>query len=110
MLHPLAEDRERSGAGFAPDGSLLAWVDGMYQRPHSFLERTFGRWSNVKPALHLLPAGSGPEDVRSRLNFHVLGFGNGPETHGALNDTHWHFWRDQFLRGTPSTATSEDPL
>jgi pimeloyl-ACP methyl ester carboxylesterase len=105
MLHPLAEDRERSGWGFAPDGSLLAWVDGMYEHPHSFLERTFGRWSNVKPALHLVP-----NDVRPRMHLHVLGFGNGPEKHGQLNDTHWLFWRDEFLLGKPDQAISEDPL
>ncbi|MDB4975926.1 MAG: hypothetical protein JWN48_4267 [Myxococcaceae bacterium] len=103
MLHPLAEDRERSAIGFAPDGSLLAWVDGMYQHPHSFLERTFGRWSNVKPALHLLPAGESSTDVRPRMHFHVLGFGKSPETHGALNDIHWHFWREEFYLGTQSS-------
>ncbi|MET0287410.1 MAG: hypothetical protein ABW352_23190 [Polyangiales bacterium] len=105
MLHPLAEDRERSGWGFAPDGSLLAWVDGMYEHPHSFLERTFGRWSNVKPALHLFP-----DDVRAQMHFHVLGFGNTPEKHGQLNDTHWLFWRDEFLLGEPDRATTEDPI
>jgi pimeloyl-ACP methyl ester carboxylesterase len=102
MLHPFAEDRERSAAGFAPDGSLLVWIDSMFGHPHSFLERTFGRWANVKVALHLVPGNDKAPcaiPVRERMHFHVLGFGANPETHGALNDAEWAFWRDDFLLG-----------
>lgn len=101
MLHPRAEDRERSAAGFAPDGSLLVWIDSMYGHPHSFVERTFGRWLNVKTAMHLIP---GPDDgdaqtLRKRMHFRVLAAESGPTTHGSLNDPEWYFWRDAFLMG-----------
>jgi len=108
MLHPRAEDRERSAYGFAPDGSLLVWIDSMYEHPHSFVERTFGRWDNVKPAMHLIP---GPDDsddaraLRNRMHFRVLAVEDGPTTRGSLNDPEWKFRRDAFLMGKAETPT-----
>ena len=53
-LHPFAEDRERRAGMLAPDGSLLVWVDSMFEPSRHFLDRRFGRWENLKPVLPYL--------------------------------------------------------
>ncbi|MDB4985878.1 MAG: hypothetical protein JWN04_1056 [Myxococcaceae bacterium] len=63
VLHPYAEDREREYATAVPDGSLLVWVDSMFQGASSFLGRTFGRWENLRPAVRLFHERSVQVDV-----------------------------------------------
>jgi hypothetical protein len=97
-LHPQAEDRERSLGGVTPDGSLLVWIDSMFQNPPSFLERTFGRWENVRPALHLVPT-----ELRERMHFRVFGLDNGdPQGHGEVNDACRRFWLRAYWLGSPA--------
>lgn len=55
-LHPLNESRELFAGGVAPQGSLLEWVDEMFEGPRSPDERTMGKWSNFKRNAHLIPA------------------------------------------------------
>ena len=50
LLHPYAEATERFAGGMAPDGSLLEWVDNMYERPKTIFDRTLGKWRNLKMA------------------------------------------------------------
>jgi hypothetical protein len=99
-LHPHVEDRERSLKGVTPDGSLLVWIDSMFQNPPSFLERTFGRWENVRPALHLVPT-----ELRGRMHFRVFGIDNDdPQGHGEMNDTCRRFWLRSYWLGTASSC------
>lgn len=42
MLHPWHEARETSAWGLAPAGSLLVWIDSMYEHSDSAFDRTLG--------------------------------------------------------------------
>jgi hypothetical protein len=67
MLHPLAESQEQEGYGFPPQGSLLEWVDEMFERPRSVEDRTFGKWRNVRQTIRLFPG-----EVRPYMHFRVF--------------------------------------
>ena len=67
MLHPLAESQDQEGLGFPPQGSLLEWVDEMFERPRSVEDRTFGKWRNVRQTIRLFPG-----DVRQYMHFRVF--------------------------------------
>lgn len=47
MLHPQRESRETNIRYAVPQGSLLEWIDEMFEDPRSIDERTIGKWSNV---------------------------------------------------------------
>lgn len=114
VLHPFAEDRERSAGTLAPDGSLLVWVDSMFETSPHFLDRRFGRWENLEPVLPLLlrEQGMAPLDKHSdpnalprRMHFTVQGFGSAPQRHAELNDVERRFWCPAFWKGQPLGAT-----
>lgn len=97
-LHPMNEARESSSGGFAVSGSMLVWIDEMFERPKTLPDRTIGQWRNVrmvKPAL--------PRDLQRLMLFKVFDrhAGDPPEasnplSHGAFNDEGVRFWRPQF--------------
>lgn len=100
MLHPLNEARERSLRGFAPTGSLLAWIDEMYNDPVDMEDRTVGQWKNVRAAKHIFPL-----KAQERMLFRVFNrqgkdcSPNGPPhptMHSQFNDTESKFWRPAF--------------
>lgn len=93
MLHPLAEARERSfHQGAAPSGTLLEWIDEMYEPSVTPLDRTLGKWRNIRVAKHLLE-----EDAKLRINFKIFGFGkNDPVEHEDFNDTDLKYWLPMF--------------
>lgn len=116
MLHPLAEARESFGLGVAPHGSLLEWIDEMFERPRSADERMLGKWSNAKRAMHILP-----DALRERSTFRVFPEQRerlGPEcappaggrkqkrchptVHGEFDD--YSFWRPAFWTGAAPSA------
>lgn len=108
MLHPVADSREVTGQGLAPSGSLLQWVDEMYEGPPAMLDRTFGKWVNVKAAAYAFPP-----HLRDRLHFRVFGFRaadperrdpGDPTTHGEFNDTDMHYWLPDFWNGQARPA------
>jgi pimeloyl-ACP methyl ester carboxylesterase len=108
MLHPVADSREVTGQGLAPSGSLLQWVDEMYEGPPAMLDRTFGKWVNVKAAAYVFPP-----HLRDRLHFRVFGFRaadrerrdpGDPTTHGEFNDTDMHYWLPDFWNGQARPA------
>jgi hypothetical protein len=68
MLHPRREAREARWYGAAPAGSLLVWVDSMYEHTDSTLDRTLGQWANVRRARWLLP-----ENAQRQMFFKILG-------------------------------------
>lgn len=50
MLHPMAESQELHGGGSVPEGSLLEWIDEMFEGARSPDDRTLGKWTNVRDA------------------------------------------------------------
>ena len=90
MLHPLAEARELMQMpgrlfgvfppytippqGTAPHGSLLEWIDEMFEGPRSPDQRTVGKWHNVQTTKEVFPL-----DVQKQMIFHV--FPNQWKTH-----------------------------
>jgi len=46
-LHPEAEARDPEVSGAAPVGSLLEWIDDIFETPVTPVDRTLGKWQNV---------------------------------------------------------------
>jgi hypothetical protein len=46
-LHPEAEARDLEVSGAAPVGSLLEWIDDIFETPVTPIDRTLGKWQNV---------------------------------------------------------------
>jgi hypothetical protein len=94
MLHPLNDAREQTLWGFGPAGSLLTYIDELFENPKTPLDRTFGRWNNVRTALHIFP----PEARRWML-FRVFDRAESPRnptSHGDFNDDDMCYWRAEF--------------
>ena len=91
-LDPDAENSETSLIGVEPSGSLLVWIDSYYTTPLTQLDRTFGRWENVRSVLHVFP----PEVLERRMHFKMFGFDstNSPQEHGEFG--RYPFWRPNF--------------
>ena len=100
-LHPMNEAREFQSAGFAVSGSLLVWVDEMFERPKTLLDRTIGHWRNVRMVKRVFP----PE-LQSQMLFRVFDRDAGdpprrdnPLDHGGFNNPGVRFWRSSFWGG-----------
>jgi hypothetical protein len=111
LLHPKADAREDSVYGLLPSGSLLEWINEVLAKPKTVLDRTMGKWRNLRPALHIFPA-----EVQTHMTFRIFGFdqrrwrehlggdgvpcadyaGPNPVTHGSFNDTAKEYWRPTF--------------
>jgi pimeloyl-ACP methyl ester carboxylesterase len=88
MLHPQREALELTAGGAVPSGSLLEWIDEMYEPPRTMLDRTLGKWRNVRQARMIIP-----KDVGERIVLKVFGQGYGePTAHGDFNDARQCFW------------------
>ncbi|MDJ0944329.1 MAG: hypothetical protein QNJ30_12730 [Kiloniellales bacterium] len=116
MLHPKNDALERVAFGAAPSGSLLAWVDEMYEAPKTAIDRTMGKWRNLRATRHVFL-----KAAREHMLFRVFdwagdwegaqgdaaacedGRGDGtkhpppscylsPTTHSGFNDDEAHFW------------------
>lgn len=95
-LHPENEDREISGFGLIPSGSLLAWIDNMYTTPETRIDRTFGRWDNIKFSRFLFP-----EAVRDQMHYKIFGMAGGknapyPQKHGEFDEVRFAYWKPIF--------------
>jgi hypothetical protein len=92
MLHPINDAREHNVYGVLPAGSLLALVDDLYERPKSPLDRTMGRWSNLRYARHVFPA-----KARKWMLWRVFDRAPNnlkpePTRHGDFNDLDHVYW------------------
>jgi hypothetical protein len=86
MLSPIYDAWEDT-AHVVPSGSLLEWIDSMYQSADSDMDRTFGKWTNARRAVHLPD-----KDARVHVVLRIFGTGDGdPRTHGQFDDLPW--WR-----------------
>lgn len=117
MLHPLTEARESNRGGVVPRGSLLEWIDEMFEGPRSPDDRMFGKWLNLQRSLRLFN-----DDQLDRMTFRVFPSQEtvaalGPTAapcvpapgqrvapirchpikHGEFND--YTFWRQAYLTG-----------
>ncbi|MBC7770825.1 MAG: hypothetical protein H7124_18755 [Phycisphaerales bacterium] len=119
-LHPMAETRELHYGGVPPAGSLLEWIDEMFESPRSRDDRVMGKWTNIRDSYqHFAPGAmrrmtfrvfplqentfndpsfanecadmDNPSDTRQRLTrCHPL-------EHGEFN--RYSFWRERYLVG-----------
>jgi pimeloyl-ACP methyl ester carboxylesterase len=91
-LHPENEDREASAAGLTPSGSLPVWIDTMYTTPESDLDKTAGRWKNMRVVRHVFPK----ETYESQMRFKVFGLDKNrhPQAHGDFDN--FPFWQREF--------------
>ncbi len=115
-LHPQNDANELVALGAAPSGSLLAWVDEMYENPKTAIDRTMGKWRNLRATRHVFP-----EDARRNMLFRVFNWASDwkkeqfppsacrerdgrrpvapvpveyrpPTTHSGFNDDEAKFW------------------
>ena len=98
MLHPLNDARERQGLGAVPSGSLLMWIDEMYEVPRVPDDKTFGFWPNAKSARNFFD-----DSVRDRMLYRVFNRPDpyskdaaNPMEHGDFNNDVTCFWRPAF--------------
>ncbi len=97
MLNRVAEISELMFYGLVPSGSLLVWVDEVYERTSHPTERTFGSEVNVYAALPYIERQLG-KYYSNKLTFKAFDRtrGSQPAKHGEFNDgKFWHpaFWR-----------------
>ncbi|MCI5125411.1 MAG: hypothetical protein D3925_13290 [Candidatus Electrothrix sp. AR5] len=100
-LHPENENREINVYGAAPSGSLLAWIDHSYGAPEYILQRTSGRWSNMRKIVNLIPS-----EQRAKHHFKVFGRGSegaSPQKHGDFDKPEFEFWEKTFWTGDQVT-------
>ena len=97
MLNRVAENSELMFYGLVPSGSLLVWVDEVYERPSHPTERTFGSEVNVYSTLPYIERQLGPY-YTNKITFKAFDRtpGSKPATHGAFNDG--EFWHPEFWR------------
>ncbi|PYL59881.1 MAG: hypothetical protein DMF24_11980 [Verrucomicrobia bacterium] len=69
-LHDDAENSEKNPGEFdlSQRGSLLTWIDTLYQSPESENDRTFGRWVNA-----ILATDDFPSDILDRITIKEFG-------------------------------------
>jgi pimeloyl-ACP methyl ester carboxylesterase len=69
-LHDDAENAEKNPGEFdlSQRGSLLTWIDTLYQSPESENDRTFGRWVNA-----ILATDDFPSDILDRITIKEFG-------------------------------------
>lgn len=96
-LHPETEAGETTWLGFVPRGSVLEWIEGFLDPPHSHLDRMLGKWDNVLRAAHVFEA-----TVRSRISLKAFPYDRAnrqkPYKHIQFNDPDVGFWRPAFWR------------
>jgi hypothetical protein len=114
MLHPLADAREIYYGGVAPEGSLLEWIDEMFQGPRTGEDRMLGKWNNIRGMKGLFT-----DDLQRVMTFRIFPLDDSvkpserdcatpprggdkpprchPIRHGEMSQ--FSFWRDRYLMG-----------
>jgi hypothetical protein len=98
FLHPKNDNTELNYASMVPPGSLLTWIDHTYESPEYVLQRTAGRWENMRSVVKLIPD-EGLED-----HFHYKVFGRNksnrdqPQRHIEFDKARYRYWREEFWR------------
>jgi pimeloyl-ACP methyl ester carboxylesterase len=133
-LHPVLESIETSeglsAQSVTPRGSLLEWIDEMFDGPRDISDRTVGKWRNLREGSMVFPSAT-YDMMRIRVFpitsanrdagfFNALGCWRGveaagnavarspakctPERHGEFS--RFSFWRPAFYTGTTTTDQS----
>lgn len=100
-LHPKREKQEKMGIPIlnwlAPPGSLLEWVDKLYEDPHSFTDRTLGCYDNFVMSYSIIE-----NSLRSRIHLKTFPYAETkhkekhiPIRHGEVDD--YSFWMPHYL-------------
>lgn len=92
-LLPVAETREMNDfLGAIPTGSLLEWIDDMFESPPTLADRTLGKWTNIRDLMPSLP-----NEAKRNMTMRIFGERKGqPQEHGQFNDIKRCFWRESF--------------
>ncbi len=100
MLNPTAELLERRrGYDIPPRGSLLVWLDDFLAEPQAPLDRTFGRWDNIIPAIDVIP-----KEIRGQIMLKAFALAPddstayGPQEHDQFrSQPYWceDFWSSE---------------
>ena len=109
-LHPQAERHEQNFWGVLPRGSLLEWIDSMYEESDSTFDRTLGNWNNVERIRPMLSAGA-----QTQMVFKVFPLKDGvPTKHGEFGgqfgegeDVTYNYWEPRFW-GSEELAESAE--
>lgn len=94
-LHPENEDHEVRAYGLVPSGSLLVWIDSIFESPEYALQRTAGRWQNMRRVIALIPK-------RIKTQFHFKIFGRNysediwPQEHGDFANCKFEYWNKSY--------------
>lgn len=96
MLHPINDRDERSFGDTVPSGSLLFWVDEMYEQPKTPPDKTIGYWTNMRPARIVFDRRVTGDRILYRVFNRAPAATSTPLTHGSFNDTAMCFWRPAF--------------
>lgn len=91
-LHPQSEVEEANWLGVLPRGSLLVWIDDFFSRPHTPLDLTVGRWSNLAQTY----GGFIPEELRNRVFIKAFDQTSSITKHGDFSSA--TFWKDDFWK------------
>lgn len=107
-LAPINEDRETSGFGTLPSGSLLTWIDNSFTSPPTELDRRAGRWNNIKRTHFMIP-----KKLSSRVHFKIFGIGKkelaGPQVHGDFDNV--AYWTEGiYWKNTLDRSANNSPI
>jgi pimeloyl-ACP methyl ester carboxylesterase len=108
MLHPLNDARERVFGGAVPSGSLLMWVDEMYNVAKTPDDKVFGFWPTAKSARRMFGRAT-QEHMLYRVFSRpqsAKGKPTNPIEHGQFNEDDTCFWRPSFW-GVANTTWEE---
>ena len=82
MLNPANENRQLTRLGILPRGSLLEWIDNMFEEADSPFDRTLGKWVNLEPVVDAFP-----DDASKQMTFKVFGLDQDtPVSHGEFSE------------------------
>lgn len=108
-LHPGNEVREMNYL-VMPRGSLLIWIDDMFETPRTTLDRTLGRWDNIGHAVYGIPP-----DVWDQVHWktfaihpHTKATGRNPQKHGHFSNAAMAWWRCDFWQPSPPDVAIRD--
>lgn len=98
MLHPLNDAGESTGAGLIPSGSLLMWIDEMYEVPKTPEDKTFGYWPTAKAGRRMFGHAAQVRTLYRVFNRAEAASGeeSNPVRHGDFNNDDMCFWRPAF--------------
>lgn len=97
-LHPKREKQECFFPVLVAPGSLLEWIDRLYEGPASFEDRTLGKYENILTANSILN-----NSYKSQIHIKCFGYAytsdeikNMPVKHGGFRKK--QYWRPEFWK------------